>query len=84
MHYMNGRPAHNGDKIVHISGYPQKFPNAGILYDAVAGNDYCNGKLAPFNGGSHACPNLKECIRLDDFMASLPLEYPIIDVEVSA
>lgn len=82
MHYMNGRPAHNGDKIVHITGYPVKYPVAGILYDAVAGNDYCNGKMAPLSGGQIATPNLKECLLLDDFMAAQPAEYPTIDVEV--
>ncbi len=77
MHYMNGRPAQNGDSIVHIAhGHPTKRPVAGVLYNAVAGNDYCNGSLAPFSGGAHTCPNLKECVRLDDFMAGLPAEFP--------
>ena len=45
MHYKNGREAKNGDKVV-------LFPFitvwvVGILYDATAGNDYCNGKIAP-------------------------------------
>mgnify|MGYP001356710329 CR=1 FL=1 len=75
MHYMNGREANNGDSIVHIRPY-DKMPTAGVLYNAKAGNDYCNGMVAPFNGGTHFCPNLKECLRLDDFSAFLPTEWP--------
>lgn len=43
MHYANGREAKNGDKVVHF-GYGG--PVIGILYDATAGNEYCNGKIA--------------------------------------
>lgn len=79
MHYKNGREAHNGDKIVHI-GYYNAVPNSkftpGVLYDATAGNDYCNGSIAPLGGGPHFCPNLKECVHLDDFVAGQPAEYP--------
>ena len=67
MHYKNGREAHNGDKVMIVDGYHAGA--SGILYDAVAGNDYCNGKLAPFaNAGM---PNLKECLHLDDVFAAL-------------
>jgi hypothetical protein len=75
MHYMNGRGANNGDKIVHISPYNKRV-TMGILYDAQAGNDFCNGQCAPFGGGPHFCPNLKECVHADDFMAALPTEFP--------
>lgn len=68
MHYKNGREAKNGDKIVLIPSYGQ--PQIGILYDAVAGNDHCNGKLAPISTGD-ACPNLKECLHLDDVLSAL-------------
>ena len=44
MHYANGREAKNGDKIIVFSSYAP--PVVGILYDATAGNDYCNGKVA--------------------------------------
>lgn len=67
MHYKNGRPAKNGDKVVLI-GY-NNVPVAGILYDAVAGNDYCNGKIAP-TSISDPCPNLKECLHADDIAAA--------------
>lgn len=79
MHYKNGREAKNGDKVVHIAAYglvdPETGkvrPNAvvGILYDAVAGNDYCNGKLAPISPND-PMPNLKECLRLDDVLAAV-------------
>lgn len=75
MHYMNGRPASNGDSVVLIPPGTKK-PVAGVLYNATAGNDYCNGMLAPFVGGQHLCPNLKECLHLDDFVAGLPEEWP--------
>jgi hypothetical protein len=37
----------------------------GILYDAKAGNDYCNGKLAVIRINDLS-PNLKECLHADD------------------
>ena len=63
MHYKNGREANNGDKVVLIPSYGT--PVVGILYDAVAGNDYCNGKIATTNPYD-LCPNLKEVLHLDD------------------
>lgn len=68
MHYGNGREAKNGDKIVLISQHG--LPVTGILYDAVAGNDYCNGNIAPFNAGYY-CVNLKECLHWDDVLAAV-------------
>jgi hypothetical protein len=65
---LNGREAKNGDKVVLFPSYG--LPVVGILYDAVAGNDYCNGKLAPTSIGD-PCPNFKECLHLDDVMAAL-------------
>ncbi len=73
MHYKNGREAKNGDKVVLIPSYGA--PVIGILYDATAGNDFCNGKIAPIAPGD-ACPNLKECLHLDDVLKSLPAEVP--------
>ena len=49
MHYKNGREARIGDKVVLLPSYGA--PVVGILYDAVAGNDYCNGRLAPISTG---------------------------------
>jgi hypothetical protein len=70
MHYANGREAKNGDKVVHF-GYGG--PVVGILYDASAGNDYCNGKLA-VTKPNDPCPNLKECLSLEDVLALLPTQ----------
>ena len=68
MHYKNGREAKNGDKVVLIPSYGA--PIVGILYDAQAGNDFCNGRLAPVSP-SDPCPNLKECLHLDDVLAAV-------------
>lgn len=65
MHYKNGREAKNGDKVMVVPGYGS--PVVGILYDTVAGNDYCNGRIAPISPND-ACPNLKECLHLDDVL----------------
>lgn len=69
MHYKNGREAKNGDKVMIV---PQSYghPVVGILYDAQAGNDYCNGRLAPISNND-PYPNLKECLHLDDAIALL-------------
>lgn len=74
MHYKNGREAKNGDKIVLVPSYGGT-PVIGILYDAVAGNDFYNGKLAPINPNDPS-PNLKECLHLDDVLKALPVDVP--------
>jgi hypothetical protein len=68
MHYKNGREAKNGDKVVLIPKYGGQ-PVAGILYDATAGNDACNGRLA-IPSSSDPCPNLQECLHADDVAAA--------------
>jgi hypothetical protein len=45
-HYRNGREAKNGDKVVQLD-HEGKIKQLGVLYDAVPGNDYCNGQIAP-------------------------------------
>jgi len=70
MHYKNGREAKNGDKVVLLPGYNP--PVIGILYDAVAGNDTCNGRLAPISP-IDPMPNLAECLHLDDVLAAVEL-----------
>lgn len=79
MHYANGREAKNGDKVVQIRQYGaidpstgKAFPNVvvGILYDAVPGNDACNGKIAVITPND-PMPNLKECLHLDDVLAAI-------------
>ena len=73
MHYKNGREAKNGDKVAWISEYAAVI---GILYDARAGNDFCNGKLAPI-APSDPNPNLKECLHLDDVKSLLKSPVPV-------
>jgi hypothetical protein len=63
MHYKNGREAKNGDKVMIVSGY--NAPMVGILYDAKAGNNDCNGKLAVIRSND-PCPDLKDCLHCDD------------------
>lgn len=72
MHYKNGRKAMNGDKVVLIPSYGA--PCVGILYDATAGNDFCNGKIA-VTRPSDPCPNLKECLHFDDVKAALGEDF---------
>lgn len=73
MHYKNGREAKNGDKVVFM---PRPgAPVVGILYDATPGNDACNGRIAPVSL-TDPCPNLKECLHLDDVLKALPAEVP--------
>jgi hypothetical protein len=67
MHYKNGREAKNGDKIVVLASYGP--PVVGVLYDAVAGNDSCNGKVA-LCSPNDPCPNLSECLHVDDVRAA--------------
>lgn len=73
MHYRNGREAKNGDKIVSLadtydsSGKRVPRVNAiGILFDAVPGNDYCNGNIASTIGGPVVGACLCDCLHVDD------------------
>lgn len=72
MHYRNGRPAQNGDKIVQIGGYGSggEITAVGVLYGATPGNDHCNGNIAPTQQtGTSAC--LCDCLHVDDLAAIL-------------
>ena len=63
MHYRNGREAKNGDKIISIEN--GKIAFVGILHNAVAGNDYCNGSIAVIQQAQdYAC--MVDCIHVDD------------------
>lgn len=65
MHYRNGRPASNGDRIVQLGGDGATIVALGLLYNAVPGNDYCNGSIAPIqSAGTGAC--LCDCLHVDD------------------
>lgn len=66
MHYRNGREAKNGDKIVHLSFDGAKIVGMGVLFDAVPGNDHCNGSIAPLLGGTPMTACLCDCIHVDD------------------
>lgn len=68
MHYKNGREAKNGDLVVMLPEVG--IAKVGILYDAVAGNDFCNGRLA-IPTQDDPCPNLKDCLHIDDVKAAL-------------
>lgn len=84
MHYKNGRPAQNGDKVMLIPA-GGGAPVVGVLFDAVVGaaNDY--GSLAPLNGGyAPCCTNLKECLRLDDALEALKSAPAFVPVEPAA
>lgn len=72
MHYRNGREAKNGDPVLQIGGYfgEVKFTALGVLVNAVPGNDYCNGVIAPVqNPVTAAC--LCDCLHADDVAAML-------------
>jgi hypothetical protein len=73
MHYKNGREAKNGDVVVllPVSGRPA----VGILYNAVAGNDYCNGNLAQMRPDD-PYTNLKECLHIDDVKVATIFNVP--------
>lgn len=69
MHYRNGREAKNGDRIVSLAGYGDgrvRINAVGILFDAVPGNDYCNGSIASTIGGPVAGACLCDCLHADD------------------
>lgn len=69
MHYRNGREAKNGDVILQLN--LDGKPNAiGVLYNATAGNDYCNGSIAPIQSiPAGAC--MVDCLHVDDVMAMM-------------
>ena len=74
MHYANGREAKNGDKVVLFT---YSGPVVGVLYNAIAGNDFCNGNIA-VTKPNDPCPNLKECLHLDDVLSLLPAQTGVL------
>jgi hypothetical protein len=68
MHYRNGREAKNGDRIIQLDSLGKPMGGA-ILYDAVPGNDYCNGLAATVQTQTAAC--LVDCLHVDDVAAML-------------
>ncbi|MDI1345265.1 MAG: hypothetical protein PSV22_14355 [Pseudolabrys sp.] len=73
MHYRNGRPAKNGDTVVQIGTNAKNEPtivSLGVLHDAIPGNDYCNGSIAPLLvTKTMAC--MCDCLHIDDVTALL-------------
>lgn len=87
MHYKNGREAKNGDKVIQVT--PGTTPVSGILYDAVPGNDSCNGRIAVTTGNDpYAC--LYNVLHADDVAAaaipdsSIPPAAPAAATEAPA
>ena len=74
MHYRNGREAKNGDKVVKLGGYKAdgttpEIVSFGVLHSATAGNDYCNGGIAPLTQDQNAC--ICDMLHVDDLAAIL-------------
>lgn len=70
MHYRNGREAKNGDKIVSLGFDGKSIIAIGVLHDAIPGNDYCNGNIAPIATqvvGACMC----DCLHVEDLAAIL-------------
>jgi hypothetical protein len=65
MHYRNGREAKNGDTIISLGYDGSKIVAVGVLHNAVPGNDYCNGSIAPISTAvTGAC--MCDCLHIDD------------------
>lgn len=73
MHYKNGREAKNGDVVLMVPKVGA--PRVGILYDAVPGNDSCNGRLAAFTPNDQYA-NLAECLHIDDVKVAVDVPDP--------
>lgn len=74
MHYRNGKEAKNGDVIVSLAGIENPCSTSlrvGILHGATPGNDYCNGYIAPTDGGQPVGACMCDCLHLDDVRALL-------------
>jgi hypothetical protein len=70
MHYRNGRVAKNGDKVVKLSMSDNgEIVAFGVLHSATAGNDFCNGGIAPIVNDTGAC--ICDMLHVDDLAALL-------------
>ncbi len=76
MHYRNGREAKNGDVVVQLGGkYAEGklveglVVSFGVLHNAIPGNDFCNGSIAPITNNQCAC--MCDCLHVDDLAAIL-------------
>lgn len=77
MHYRNGREAKNGDRVISFGNSGGgEIQAVGILINAVAGNDHCNGSIVtihPWNNGTASVAGacLCDCLHVDDLAAIL-------------
>lgn len=69
MHYRNGREAKNGDRVIQMDYGSGKIVASGVLQNAVAGNDYCNGVIVSGLVQTGAC--LCDCLHVEDIEALL-------------
>ncbi len=71
MHYRNGREAKNGDKVIQLNmGGGGNLVGFGVLHDAMPGNDYCNGNLAPIHAAvTGAC--MCDCLHVENLAVIL-------------
>lgn len=76
MHYKNGRPAQNGDRVVLLP-YPgsNNAAIAGILYNAIPGGDECNGRLA-ITTDKDPYLDLRNVLHADDLAAAANTGIP--------
>ncbi len=69
MHYRNGRPAQNGDRVIQFGMGDGKAIAVGTLTDAQPGNDYCNGRIMLGQHGASVGSELAclcDCLHVDD------------------
>jgi len=71
MHYINGREAKLGDKVL-MPGDQYNPPRVGVLFHIVAGTDTCNGKLARLEPNDPYV-NLKDCLHIEDAVSGVRL-----------
>lgn len=64
MHYKNGRPAKQGDKVLNLES-----GQSGILHSLNAESNTCNGRLTA-TSASDSYVTLKECLHIDDVKAA--------------
>lgn len=71
MHYKNGREAKNGDCVIILAS-PGQPAYSGVLYNAVPGNDSCNGRVA-ITTQNDPYPDLRNVLHVDDVsVATVP------------
>lgn len=64
MHYANGRPAKDGDKVMNLT-----YGFSGILHSTNAQSTSCNGRIAPINQNDPYV-TVGECLHVDDVKAA--------------